>query len=292
MMDVAATLRTVSPRALATWLALAAGLSTLFGPTFADLSSTLWQTEEYAHGPIILAVVAWMFWQHRDSLRSPNAGRFAGTSAGLLLSFGCLLYVVGRSQSIILFEAGSLIPILAGSIALLAGWPAVRATAFPILFIAFILPLPGPFVDALTGPLKQSVSWIAESILYALGYPIARSGVTLSIGQYQLLVADACSGLNSMFSLSALGILYLHLMQHASRWRNVLILLSILPIAFFANTIRVMILVLVTYYLGDSAGQGVIHGAAGLVLFAIALVLFFGFDALLGLIDRRDRGRA
>ncbi len=168
----------------------------------------------------------------------------------------------------------------------------MRAAAFPILFIAFMLPLPGPFVDALTGPLKQSVSWIAESILYSIGYPIARSGVTLSIGQYQLLVADACSGLNSMFSLAALGVLYLHLVQHASRWRNALILLSIVPIAFVANVIRVMILVLVTYHFGDEAGQGAIHGAAGMVLFAIALVLFFGLDALLGLVDRRHNGRA
>ncbi len=292
MMDVAASPRTVSPRALATWLPLAAGLVVLFGPTFLDLSTTLWKTEEYGHGPIILAVVAWMFWQHREAFRSLGPRRSAHAGAWLMLGLGCMLYVTGRSQSIILFEAGSLIPILAGSIAVLAGWPAVRGLAFPILFIAFMLPLPGPFVDALTGPLKQSVSWIAESILYSLGYPIARSGVTLSIGQYQLLVADACSGLNSMFSLAALGILYLHLMQHVSRWRNVLILMSIVPIAYVANVIRVMILVLVTYHFGDEAGQGAIHGAAGMVLFVIALVLFFGLDALLGLVDRRNNRRA
>jgi exosortase B len=260
----------------------------LFGPTFYDLSNTIWRSEEHGHAPIVLAVVAWMLWQKRDALTASPSECATNAWPWVLLGFGCLLYVVGRSQSIIIFEIGSLIPILTSVLALQRGWSAVRIAAFPILFLVFIVPLPGPVLDALTGPLKQSVSLIAETGLHGLGYPIARSGVVLSIGQYQLLVADACSGLNSMFSLSALGLLYLHLLQHASRWRNALIVVSILPIAFVANIIRVMILVLVTYHFGEDAGQGVIHGAAGMVLFGIALSLFFGLDGALGLLlDRR-----
>ncbi len=147
----------------------------------------------------------------------------------------------------------------------------------------FLVPLPGFFVDALTGPLKQLVSAIAEQLLYAAGYPIARSGVVLTIGQYQLLVADACSGLNSMFSLSALGLLYLYLMRYKSWLHNGLLLASILPIAFCANIVRVMILMLVTYHFGDAAGQGLMHGFFGMVLFVIALLILFGFDSLLRL---------
>ncbi|MBI1991283.1 MAG: exosortase, partial [Betaproteobacteria bacterium] len=163
------------------------------------------------------------------------------------------------------------------------GWAGIRALWFPLLFIVFLVPLPGFFVDALTMPLKQNVSVIAEQLLYVAGYPIARNGVVLTIGQYQLLVADACSGLNTMFSLSALGLLYLSLMRYLSWWHNGLILASILPIAFCANIVRVMILVLVTYHLGDAAGQGFLHNFSGMALFIIALLILFGFDALLRL---------
>jgi exosortase len=142
--------------------------------------------------------------------------------------------------------------------------------------------LPGILVDAVTGPLKQQVSELAEAILYQAGYPIARSGVTLTIGQYQLLVADACSGLNSMFSLSAMGLLYLYLMQHTSWLRNGLIIACLLPIAFVANVVRVIIIVLVTYHLGDEAGQGFIHGFAGILLFIISLLFLFALDGVLG----------
>ena len=137
-------------------------------------------------------------------------------------------------------------------------------------------------MDAATGPLKQHVSEIAEQVLYFFDYPVARSGVTLTVGPYQLLVADACSGLHSMFSLSAMGLLYLYLMQHGSWMRNGILIASILPIAFFANIIRVMILVLVTYHLGDEAGQGFLHGFAGILLFIVALLILFALDGLLG----------
>ena len=150
-----------------------------------------------------------------------------------------------------------------------------------LLFIVYLVPLPGIFVDAVTGPLKQNVSAIAEQILYTAGYPIARSGVMLTVGQYQMLVADACSGLNSMFSLSAVGLLYLYLMRHKSLLHNGLILASLLPIAFCANIIRVIFLILITYHFGDAAGQGFLHGISGMVLFVIALTFLLLLDAIL-----------
>ena len=270
---------------------LVAGLLLMYVPTIMELSRTVWKSEEQGHGPLILAVSLWLFWQKREEFMAAAQDGGKSVAGWLLLALGLLLYVLGRSQQIILFEVGSQIPLLAGAGAVLFGWRAVKVVAFPLLFLVFMAPLPAAIIDSMTGPLKRTVSVVAETVLYELGYPIARSGVVLSIGQYQLLVADACSGLNSMFSLSALGLLYLYLMKHQSRWRNVAIVLSILPIAFVANAIRVMILVLVTYHLGDEAGQGFIHGAAGMVLFVIALVLLFTFDGLLGLFDRRARPR-
>ncbi len=271
------------------WLPVAAGLLVLYAPTFYDLGNTLWQSDDHAHGPIFLAIIGWLIWQKREALLAPPANVAPVAGFGLLV-FGLLLYALGRSQDIIIFEVGALAPILAGVLLATCGWAGLRALWFPLLFIAFLVPLPGFFVDALTTPLKQYVSVIAEQLLYVTGFPIARNGVVLTIGQYQLLVADACSGLNSMYSLSALGLLYLYLMGYQSRLHNALLLASILPIAFCANIVRVVILVLVTYYFGDAAGQGFLHGFAGMVLFIIALTILFGFDSLLLFVGRFFRG--
>jgi exosortase B len=277
-----------SPGPWLPWLPVAIGLAALYLPTWWDLWHGVWDTEEQGHGPLILAVSIYFIWQKRAALIG-EAVPTAPIVGGASLAFGLLLYILGRSQDILMFEVGSQIPVLAGALLLLRGWRSVKALWFPIFFLVFMVPLPGVVVDAITGPLKQNVSVIAENLLYWAGYPIGRTGVVLSVGPYQLLVADACSGLNSMYSLSALGILYLYLMQYKSWWRNGILLASILPIAFAANIIRVMILVLVTYHLGDEAGQGFLHGFAGMILFVIALILLFALDSVLGLIPALRR---
>jgi exosortase B len=270
------------------WMPVALGLAVLYLPTFYDLNRTLWNEEENAHGPLILMVVLWLFWRIRTELLNGEERPAVGAGATLLTA-GLLLYVLGRSQSIILVEVGSIIPVVAGLLLLCKGWRAMRSAWFPLLFTFFMLPLPGLVTEPLTSPLRQHISSISETLLYAAGYPIARSGVVLNIGQYQLLVAEACSGINSIFSLSALGLLYLYLMRYPAWWRNAALLASIVPIAFLANLVRVMVLVLITYHFGDAAGQGFIHQFAGMTLFIAALLLLFALDALLGLIFFRRR---
>jgi exosortase B len=272
------------------WYLLLAGWAAMYGPTYWDLAGSIWRTDEQFHGVILLVVIAWLIWDKRlAAVAAPPAPR--PIAGGLLFGFGLLLYVIGRSQDILIFEVGSQIPVLAGALLFLRGANALRALWFPTLYFVFMVPLPGVLVDAITGPLKQWVSIIAENLLHAAGYPIARNGVTLNIGQYQLLVADACSGLHSMFSLSALGLLYLYLMHRQSWLHNAVMLVCILPIAFAANIVRVMGLVLITYHLGDEAGQGYLHGTAGIILIIFALILIIILDSVSQLvIDRRRRG--
>jgi exosortase B len=262
------------------WLLLLAGWAAMYGPTYWDLAGTIWRTDEQFHGAIFLVVIAWLIWDKRlAAVAAPPAPRLL--AGGLLFGFGLLLYVIGRSQDILMFEVGSQIPVLAGALLVLHGRSALYALWFPILYFAFMVPLPGVLVSAITVPLKQWVAIIAENMLYAVGYPIARSGVTLSIDSYQLLVADACSGLRSMFSLSALGLLYMYLMARKSWLHNLIMVASILPIAFAANITRVIILVLLTYHFGDEAGQGFLHGTAGMALIVTALLFFFLLDSVL-----------
>jgi exosortase len=158
----------------------------------------------------------------------------------------------------------------------------LRHFAFFFVFLLFLLPLPGQVVDALTTPLKHQVSALAATVLYAAGYPVAKTGVILHLGPYQLLVADACSGLRSMVSLSATGAIYLYLSGRRHPLHLGLLVLSILPIAFLANTLRVVTLALITFYLGDAAAQSYLHELASVSLYLFALALLVGFDYLLG----------
>jgi exosortase B len=198
--------------------------------------------------------------------------------------FAMLLFAFGASQQIIMFQTGSQILVLASLLLIFRGPAALKAAFFPIFFLIFMVPLPEALVAAVTAPLKSAVSAVASSLLYNFGYPVGRSGVVMTVGPYQLLVADACAGLNSMFTLEALGLLYMNLMGYTSVARNVVLAVLLVPIAFCANIVRVMILVLVTYHFGDEAGQGFVHGFAGMVLFMVGLMLMLATDKLLGLV--------
>jgi exosortase B len=260
---------------------LGLGLALLYGPTWWDLAHTVWASDEQGHGPIILAVSVWLMFRRRHELAALE-GPTAPRSGWALILLALLLYAFGRTQAILLFEVGSQIVLLAGLLLLLRGRAGLRLFAFPLFFLIFMIPLPGALVAAVTTPLKAAVSYVASNVLHDLGYPVGRSGVVLTVGPYQLLVADACAGLNSMFTLEALGLLYMNLMNYQSVARNVVLAILIVPISFVANVVRVMILVLVTYHFGDEAGQGFVHGFAGMVLFLAGLTLMLFTDTLLG----------
>jgi exosortase B len=286
------TLRAVLPSMRnqpAPWL-LALGLVCMFWPVGQKLAHTVWATDDQGHGPIIIGVALWLIWQRRaDLIAAAQKAHSSGWLGWPLFAFGLVLYFVGRLQNIPTFELGALIPISVGLVLATYGGAMLRLVGFPLFFLAFAVPLPGGLVDALTMPLKYAVSVVAEIILHHAGLPVGRTGVMLTVGQYQLLVADACAGLNSMFTLEALGILYMNLVGHTNRVRNVVLAILIIPMAFIANVIRVMVLVCVTYYFGDEAGQGVVHGMAGMVLFVVALTLMFAMDKALNLVFKPEK---
>jgi exosortase B len=266
------------------WLLAGAGLAALYLPTLVSLFNGLWSTDEQGHGPIVLGVSMWLIYRHWGALMDPRDASPAPWLAWPLLVLSALAYAVGRSQGIWLFEVGSSLGMVAGIVLLLRGVRHLRLIAFALFFMLFMIPLPGAIVDALTQPMKMAVSYVAENILYAVGYPISRTGVILQIGPYQLLVADACAGLHTLFTLEALGLLYLNLVRSKSMFRNIALAILIVPISFSANVIRVMVLTLITYHFGDAAGQGFLHGFAGMVLFISALLLIIATDGLLRLV--------
>jgi exosortase B len=262
------------------WWICVLGLLVLYVPTIWDLANNIWSTEEQSQGPIVLLICVWLIWRAWDRIDDSAASAPRPILGWLLVGLALLFYVFGRSQRILSSQTLSAIFLLPGLVLLMRGPRQLRSAAFALFFMIFVIPLPATMVDAVTQPLKLAVSSVASSVLYALGYPIARTGVILQIGQFQLLVADACSGLHTLFSLEAMGLLYLNVVRHSSLMRNVMLAVLIVPISFTANVIRVMVLSLITYYFGDEAGQGFLqHQGAGMVLFMTALIFIIATDS-------------
>ncbi|RZL33862.1 MAG: exosortase B [Rubrivivax sp.] len=280
--------------ALPDWWPVLAGLALLFVPTFISLFSGAWISEEQGHGPIIFGLALWLAYRKWPAVLAVSA-RAPGTRRGsrsgwAVLALGLAAYLLGRSQQILMLEIGAIILVTAAVLLVKQGAAALRVLWFPFFFMLFMVPLPAEFVAIVTLPMKMAVSWATEHLLFAAGYPISRAGVILQIGQYQLLVADACAGLQTLLTLEALGLFYLNLMRHPSAIRNIGLAVFIVPISFSANVIRVIVLTLITYYFGDAAGQGFLHGFAGMVLFVTALVLILAVDSLLQWSLRRRAG--
>jgi exosortase B len=263
------------------WWPILLGMLVMYVPTFFDLFSGLWITEGQAHGPVILALAVWLIFRQWPLMMEKSEGRPVSVSGWAVFAIALVLYILGRSQQIMLFELSSFIWMLAGILLIKRGSSALKVMWFPLFFMLFMIPLPGTVVTTLTMPMKMAVSYVTANLLFWVDYPIARNGVVLQIGQYQLLVADACAGLQTLLTLESLGLFYMNVVRHTSVFRNVVLAILIVPISFTANVIRVVTLTLVTYYFGDEAGQGFLHGFAGMVLFLSALVLILGIDALL-----------
>ena len=265
-------------RALRAHWPLLVGLLIVAIPTLITLGQQTWSTEAGAHGPIVLATGLWLLSYNKIDLL--HAGRQPWWT-WLPLVAALPVYAFGRAFDFIFIEVSALYLIFVVGMVQLAGVSEVRRNLFALFYLAFIIPPPGWALDTLTSPLREFVSYISVGILHPMGFPIERSGVSLTIAQYQLLVEDACAGMNSITGLTAISLFYIYLMHRAS-WRYALVLVAlIIPVAVFVNILRVIALILLTYYYGDAVAQGFMHVTTGMVLFALAVASIFLIDRVM-----------
>lgn len=263
-----------------TYWPLLLGFAVLALPTVKTLGDQVWSKEAGAHGPIVLGTGIWLLWRKIPEIRAmatPGNPWLTGAALGISLP----LYVFGRAFDFISLEVVGLYGVGLAMLHSQVGIQPMLKIWFPLLYLGFLVPPPGWLVDGLTAPLKLFVSQVTTAGLQAVGIPVFREGVTLQVANYQLLVEDACSGMNSLNGLIAISLFYIYLLRNAS-WRYSMLLVAlVIPIAIIANIIRVAILVLMTYFFGDAVAQGFLHMAAGLVLFTSALLLVFLVDNLI-----------
>jgi len=262
------------------WWPLLGGVVALLLVSYVRFIGGLWSAPGNDHAPILVAIALFVFWHHRDALAKAQPSKTVWPAA-VLLGLGLLMFLFGVRTKIGSFEAFSHVLLLSGVLLLAGGTALLLRLWFALLFLLLSVPIPTFLLSIATEGLKSNVTTAAVQILYSLGYPIARDGAMITIGYYQLLVAEACSGMNSIISLSAIGLLYLYLVPPRRLWQLLVCLASILPIAVGANVLRIVILSLITYHFGDEAGQGFLHEFAGMVMFLFALATVIGLATLL-----------
>lgn len=266
---------------------LCLGAIALAIPTMLFVARETWSTEQGAHGPIVLATGIWLLvrlWpQAALAARRPNLA-----VAGMLFAILLPAYVFSRVTQIIEIEGYLMYANLLVALYSVIGLAGMRKLWFPLFYLLFVFPPPESIVWAITFPMKLWISKIATTLLYWVGYPIGSQGVSIFVGPYELLVAAACSGLNSIISLAALTLFYIYL-RHEANWKYALLLsVFIIPVALLANLVRVLALILMTYHLGEAAAQGFLHNFAGILMFVIALLTMFGIDSVLKpLVEKR-----
>ncbi|HET9628587.1 MAG TPA: exosortase V [Novosphingobium sp.] len=269
-------------------LVLLAGCIAIAVPTLVRVALEGWSSEQGAHGPIVFVTGLWLIWR-----AWPRAAEVArrGRSGVVSILVALLLpaWFLARITAVIQLEG-----FLAYGLVLTAayarfGGAALRRLLFPLFYLAFTFPMPNTVVDAVTLPMKIGISHFSAWFLALFGYPVGGQGVMLQIGQYQLLVAAACAGLNSIVSLSALSLLYVHLRYGDRLGLAIVFAALIVPIALLANFVRVLLLLLLTYHFGESVAQGYMHTFAGLVMFSVALVALGCCDLLLQRFARRGQ---
>jgi len=258
---------------------LALGFATLAAPTLATLADQTWSKEFGAYGPIVLVTGLWLLWRQAPELqRFGVAGGRWLTAAILAVSLAA--YVFGRSYDFVTLGAAGIYGVGFAILQARFGAKILIAHWFPLLYLAFFIPVPTSVLADLTAPLKQLVSLAATDWLQQFGVPVAREGVTIFVAQYQLLVEDACSGMNSIVGLIAVSLLYIYLVRGSSWAYSLFLVAFVVPIAIFANILRIMTLILLTYFCGNEVAQGFLHFTAGMLLFATALLFVFGLDQL------------
>tara|TARA_R110000787_G_scaffold111730_1_gene220708 strand:+ start:74712 stop:75674 length:963 start_codon:yes stop_codon:yes gene_type:complete len=256
------------------------GLIVFCVPTMKFVIEQSWSGEEGAHGPIVLATGIWLLlrrWKvSKTSVQAPSM-----PLVWLLLAIFVPLQIFARITQIVEVEGYLMYATMLIVLYSIVGMEVMKRLWFPIFYLAFIFPPPETIVALATVPMKIWLSKAAIGFLQLFGYPIGGEGVRIYIGQYELLVAAACSGINSIISLSAISLFYIY-MRHQADWRySLLLVFLIVPVALVANFFRVLILILLTYHAGEATAQGFLHNFAGIAMFAIALLTIFAADEIL-----------
>jgi exosortase len=278
--QVPAKVRTISWPAIA-WFGIL-----LIGAYFPILTKLVaqWSTDDdVSHGFFVPVVAGYIAWSRREKLLSVEC-KPAWWGAGILVWASLQAYLGMLGAELFLQRTAFLLSLL-GMLLILGGTALVRELLFPLLLLPFMIPLPAVIYNQITFPLQLFASAVAEKSLELLNIPVLRDGNILELPSQKLSVAEACSGIRSLLSLSFLSLVYAYFFDRKI-WMRWVLLIATIPIAIVANSARVT-LTGVFSEIDPSLAEGFFHEAEGWVIFVVALSIMVIVHLLLNWVYRR-----
>lgn len=251
-------------------------LGWIYGRVAWGLAAEWTSSPDASYGLVLAAAAAFLFWRRRtafwDAVERGGAPSLGATAA---LLAGVSMFVVGQLAADVFVTRASLIVVIVAALWFVAGARAVRTVAAPLAFLAIAIPLPALVVNAVTLPLQLVASRIAESTLATAGVPVFRDGNLLTLPSTTLEVAEACSGLRSLISLAALGVL-LAWITDGSLWKRAAIVAFTVPIAIVTNGLRIAFTGFACEIFGPDAASGGWHTFTGWATFVASVAVLEG----------------
>jgi exosortase len=228
--------------------------------------------DNYSHGFLIIPLAAYFIWERRNKLlTTPPKPSLLGLPVVL---FGLATLVAGLLGAEFFLSRVSVLFVLAGSVLFLLGWEHLRILAFPIAFLVLMIPIPAIVFNQIAFPLQLFASRFGVAVMELFAVPVLREGNVITLANTTLEVAEACSGIRSLISLLTLGIVYGYFTD-SRPWVRVLIAASTVPIAIFANGMRVAGTGVLAHKYGVEAAMGFFHTFSGWIVFVAAFVMLF-----------------
>lgn len=276
-------IRGLSPASVAGFAVSLMLLAFLFRAELANLLRIWLEREEYSHGVMLPLLSGYLIWQRRHELSTtPVRPSYLGVGVvvagigGLFLSRLAAVYELGQ-YAFLVAVFGAIVAALGG------GW--ARKLAFPLAIPALGVPLPEFLYDSLSLKLQLISSWLGVEIIRWAGVSVYLEGNVIDLGDFQLQVVDACSGLRYLFPLMAIAFIAVYFYRVAL-WKRVLVFLSSVPITILMNSVRIGVIGILVSYWGAEQAQGFMHFAEGWVVFMACTALLVLEMKLLALISR------
>jgi exosortase len=265
------------PRSVS-WPAVAGLLALLIAAYFPILRALVlqWSTDEdVGHGFLVPVVAGYIAWQRRDKLAAlPRKPAWWGVA---LMVWGGVQAWLGMLGAELFLQRSAVLISLVGLLLVLGGTALVRALTFPLLLLPFMIPIPAVIYNQITFPLQLFASRVAEFVLETIGIPVLRDGNILELASQKLSVAEACSGIRSLLSLTFLSLVYGYFFE-ARVWMRWVLFCATVPIAILANAGRVTITGILSE-IDTSLAGGFFHSLEGWIIFLIALTMLVLFHA-------------
>ena len=259
----------------------------LFGIYFqvlVELVSQWWDDPNYSHGFLIPLVSGYLIWRRRQNLKSIPLKK---SNLGLLILIAGLgIYIVGTAAAEYFTVRFSLVVVISGLVLYFGGRQFFKEIWFPLVFLLFMIPIPYVIYYTISFPMQLFSTRLASSVVHLTGIPAVRQGNIIHLPNYSLEVVEACSGLRSLISLSALGAIFAYLTQKTTFSRTLLFLLSI-PIAIGANVFRLFVTAIGAVIIGPEFAEGFLHQFSGVVVFIFGLISLIIAGGILRWIGRR-----